>query len=111
VTRPRPRILAGSLVAGLLIFAAPVLWILLQQGLGALSYFNCAAAAAPWGGAVGIALTLACVLAACGCWISRTEGTTARRFLMVTGAGSAAIFALAALTLTIATFVVPACAR
>jgi len=110
VTRAR-RDRMRSLLAALLIFAAPVVWLVFQQGVGLASYLDCRSARPPWGGLVGVGATLACAAAAWRCWLRRKEGTEARRFLTVVGAGASAIFALAALTTTVALLVVPACAR
>jgi hypothetical protein len=109
--RPDLRKLMSSLVAGLLVFAAPVIWILFQQGVGAASYLHCEVAKPPWGGMLGCVATLACAGGAARCWLSRRHGTDTRRFLMMVGAGSGLIFALAALVMTVAILVVPACTR
>lgn len=108
MTRAQQR---NALMAGILIFLAPLVWIVFQQGLGAASYLNCHIAGPPWGGLVGAIATMACAAAAGRCWLSRARVAETRRFLMVLGAGSAAIFALAALTMTVAIVMVPACAR
>jgi hypothetical protein len=111
VTRARQSRLAGALAVGLLPFAAPVVWIAFQQGVGAMSYLQCRAAAPTLGGMIGIGATLACAAAATGCWLRRKHETEAQQFLMLIGAGSAAIFGMAAMTMTVALVMVPACAR
>jgi hypothetical protein len=107
----RDRRLLRPLIVALLFFAAPSAWLILQQGFGAATYFECTAGRAPWGPVAGAVATAICVAAAIMCWRRRDPAPPTRRFLMLVGAGSAAIFATAALALTAALVLAPACAR
>jgi hypothetical protein len=101
----------GAIVLAILFFGAPVAWIGFQQGMGAVSYLNCGLAGSAWGLLVGLSTISACAAIAIRCWIVRGRRGDTSRFLMTVGAGFASIFALAALIMTVALAVVPACAR
>lgn len=104
--------LAGPLGVALALFAAPVAWLLLQQGEGLFVYLACARAGPPLGVLIGVAAVAACAAACALAWrLMHSLKRPAQRFLAQIGAGAAAIFTLAALVMTAAIWLVPACAR
>jgi hypothetical protein len=108
-TRKRTR--KALLIPAALLFAAPAVWLIFQQGTGTIVYLDCGSAGPPAGPALGLGATLLCLAAAHLAWRRRTRGSETQRFVMRIGLGSALIFALAALVMTAALIVVPPCAR
>jgi hypothetical protein len=112
MSRARTSRLAGGTGVVLALFAAPGAWILLQQGEGALVYLACPRSGPPIGILIGVAAFCVCLAAGGLAWrLVRTLEAPAQRFLAQVGAGAAAIFALAALIMTAAIWLVPSCAR
>lgn len=87
---------------------APLSWLLLQQGLGALVYRACARGGPPLGPLLGLAAALACAGAACISW---RAAAGQRRFIGLTAAGVAAALGLACALILLSALMVPACAR
>jgi uncharacterized membrane protein len=104
--------LTGPIALAVAFFAAPTAWLLLQQGEGTLVYLACPASGPPLGIVIGLAAVGACSATSGLAWrIARTTEPPARRFLAQVATGAAAIFALAALVMTAAIWLVPSCVR
>jgi hypothetical protein len=93
-----------------------MLWILLQQGEGALVYLACGASGPPIGVLIGAVAILGCGITCAVSWriaraAARAAERPAQRFLAQVATGASAIFALAAAVMTAAIWLVPSCAR
>jgi hypothetical protein len=102
------RVAMVRIVAALLV--PPVAWYLFQQGLAWTMRGSCGSAGPPIGPLWGVASLAACGLAA---WIARPgdDEPSGPRFAERAAQLSAALFALAIVFQTLATMIVPACAR
>jgi hypothetical protein len=89
----------------------PMAWFAFQQGLGFVLRGTCAAAGIPWGPIVGVAALAICGGAVWLAWSRLAGGTPSDRFLARIAILGAALFALAIAFQTLATLVVPPCAR
>jgi hypothetical protein len=89
---------------------APLVWLILQQGLGTLVYRTCAQGGPPLGPVAGIAACATC-LAAARTSAYRLPATGRSRFIGQAAAGLAVLLAFACVLLTLSALLVPACAR
>ena len=86
-------------------------WFLFQQGLAMTLRGQCTAAGIPLGPVWGVLSLAACAAAARLAWSRRSGGTASDRFLARLALFGAGLFALAIAFQTLATLVVPPCAR
>ena len=89
----------------------PAAWSVFQQGLGFTLRGACRAAGVPLGPVWGLASLIVCAIAARIAWSRRVGGTGADRFLAHIAMLGAGLFAMAIAFQTIATVIVPPCAR
>lgn len=89
----------------------PVAWFAFQQGLAMTLRGRCAAAGVPLGPILGLVGLLLCGAAARLAWSRMRGGTSADRFLSRVALLGAGLFALAIGFQTLATMIVPPCAR
>ena len=112
MTRPVHKTLPRATGIAVAFFAAPLVWILLQQTEGGVTYLACGEAGVPLGAALALAALLACASAGVGGWRLSLAGTSPTwRFVGRLSAGMAAIFAVAVVFLGAAVWLVPSCAR
>ncbi len=112
MTRPAHKTLPVGTGIAIAFFAGPVVWIVLQQGEGGLTYLACGEAGIPLGGALALAALVACVAAGVGGWrLSLATASPTLRFVGRISAGMAAILAVAVLFIGAAVWLVPSCAR
>jgi hypothetical protein len=89
----------------------PIAWFVFQQGLAMTLRGRCTAAGTPLGPLWGLVSVLLCIVAARLAWSRRDGGTAADRFVARLALLGAGLFALAILYQTLATVIVPSCAR
>jgi hypothetical protein len=111
-----PRLPPGDLAAGVGVLGlvlAPAVWLVFQQGAGALTYFACPAAGPPLGPLLGLLALAACAFGGRSAWrVAHAQATTsARRVLGWIGCGATALFALASALVSLAMLLIPPCAR
>jgi 3-methyladenine DNA glycosylase Mpg len=97
-------------------FAPPAAWYLYQQGLGMVVRVACGSAGTPQGPLLGAAALLVCVITGALAFdASRHEASEpparTRRFIARVTVGIAGVLGLAIAFQTIATLLVPPCAR
>lgn len=90
---------------------SPAAWFVFQQGLAFTLRGACGAAGVPIGPLWGVGSLAVCAGAARLAWSRRAGGTGADRFLARIALFGAGLFALAILFQTVATLIVPPCAR
>jgi hypothetical protein len=88
-----------------------VAWFLFQQGLSMALRGRCAAAGIPLGPLWGVLSLAVCGVAARLAWSRLGGGTASDRFLARLALLGAGLFALAIVFQTLATLIVPPCAR
>ena len=89
----------------------PAAWFVFQQGLAFTLRGACQAAGVPLGPVWGVASLVVCAVAARLAWSRRAGGTGADRFLANIAVLGGGLFGLAIAFQTIATMIVPPCAR
>jgi hypothetical protein len=89
----------------------PAAWFGFQQGLLFTMRDACTAAGVPLGPIWGLASLVACAVAARIAWSRRAGGTGTDRFLARIAMFVAGLFSLAITYQTLATMIVPPCAR
>jgi hypothetical protein len=91
---------------------SPLAWIAAQQGMGDLARLACRSAGPPLGPLLGLAAAAVCVLCGWLSWSANGPGLRGlKRFVCLTSVGVAALFAGGALLVTLASLVIPPCAR
>ena len=91
---------------------SPLAWIAAQQGMADLDRLACRSAGMPLGPVIGLAAVGICGVCGWLSWSARGQGPRGlERFLCLTSAGVAAVFAVGALLLTFASLVIPPCAH
>jgi hypothetical protein len=95
---------------GLGVIVPPAAWFIFQQGLSMTLRASCASAGMPSGTIWGGVSLLACVAAS---WLARPAEMTrgSRQFVSRLAQLSAGLFGLAIIFQTLATMIVPPCAR
>jgi hypothetical protein len=89
----------------------PAAWFAFQQGLAFTLRGDCAAAGVPLGLLWGAASLVVCGAAAWLAWSKTAGGTAGDRFLSRAALLGAGLFAVAITFQTLATLIVPPCAR